>query len=293
MVNLNLYKIFKVVVEEKKISKASEKLYISQPAVSFAIKELEKSLDQVLFIRKSKGVELTTFGTMLYNKIGNVINIFDEAEVDAQNYTMLNEGMIRIGANSGNINQILLEYLTTFAKKYPNIKITMIRASEDKLIEKLNNNELDMAFVDKINNVENFEIVKHYSVKYQLLGNSDFKKKYPQDNVEMSNFPTSDLILPSINNNSRVTINNFFLNSGIELHPKYELDNYVLLYEFVKRGFGIAFVNTDYYKDSVKSGDTHVIFPDFSINAREFVCIVNTRHTNNALDKCIEIVKEK
>ena len=45
MVNLNLYKIFKVVAEEKKISKASEKLYISQPAVSFAIKELEKSLD--------------------------------------------------------------------------------------------------------------------------------------------------------------------------------------------------------------------------------------------------------
>lgn len=292
MVNLNLYKIFCEVAKEKKISKASEKLYISQPAVSFAIKELEKSLDQVLFIRKSKGVELTTFGAMLYNKISGVIDVFDEAEIDAQNYTMLNEGMIRIGANSGNINQILLEYLTIFAKKHPNIKITMIRASEDKLIEKLNNNELDMVFVDKINNVEDFEIIKQYDVKYQLLGNKDYKLKYPQSNIDISNFPTADLILPSINNNSRITINNFFANANIELHPKYELDNYVLLYEFVKRGFGIAFVNTDYYKDSVESGDTSIIFPDFSINARQFVCIVNKTHSNNALDKFIDIVKE-
>lgn len=69
MANLNLYKFFCAVAEEKNISKASEKLFVSQPAVSFSIRELEKELNQQLFVRKSKGVELTAFGKILYSQI--------------------------------------------------------------------------------------------------------------------------------------------------------------------------------------------------------------------------------
>ena len=56
MTNLNLYKFYCCVAEEKNISKASEKLFVSQPAVSFSIKELEKEVGQKLFVRKSKAL---------------------------------------------------------------------------------------------------------------------------------------------------------------------------------------------------------------------------------------------
>ena len=291
MTNLNLYKCFCVVAEEKNISKASEILYISQPAVSFSIKELEKELNQTLFIRKSKGVELTPFGKVLYNKIKDAINQFSEAEILADNFNKLNDGILRIGASSSNVNQILLEYLSNFAKKYPNIQISMTRLTNEKLAEKLRNNELDMIFIDKIDNINDFNVIKQYDVKYQLIGNEVYKNKYNNENIDIENFPVNDLILPSINNNSRITISNYFKDNGIILKPKYELDNYILLYEFVKKGFGVAFVNKEYYKDYINKKEVEVIYPNFSINAREIVCLTNKDITNIALKKFIEIIK--
>ena len=69
MTNLNLYRIFCEVAKEKNITKASDNLYISQPAVSSAIKELEASLGGQLFIRKNKGVVLTGYGQEIYNLV--------------------------------------------------------------------------------------------------------------------------------------------------------------------------------------------------------------------------------
>ena len=63
--NLTKYKIFLSVAENKSISKAAAQLYISRPAVSITIRKLEENLNTTLFIRKSKGVELTEKGRLL------------------------------------------------------------------------------------------------------------------------------------------------------------------------------------------------------------------------------------
>ena len=291
MTNLNLYRVFIEVAKSKNISKASEKLFISQPAVSFSLKELEKQLNQKLFLRKTKGVELTTFGKILYDKVVGVIEELEGAENLASKYSNAQMGVLRIGANSSNVNQLLFEYLTKFAKKYPNIQVIMNRGKADELIKQLNNNELDVIFVDNCKMAEKFEMLKHYKVKYQVIGNSNFKSKYPSDNITPDKFPIEDLIVPSINNNSRITINNYFSGNGISLNPRYELDNYILLYEFVKNGFGIAFVNIDYYREEVEKKEVEVIFPKFSIFAREIVCLANKQSFNNALSLFADIVK--
>ena len=69
MTNLNLYRIFCEVAKQKNITKASEALFVSQPSVSSAIKELETSIGGQLFIRQNKGVVLTSYGQDIYNKI--------------------------------------------------------------------------------------------------------------------------------------------------------------------------------------------------------------------------------
>ena len=290
MTNLNLYKCFCAVADEKNISKASEKLFISQPAVSFAIKELEQSLNQKLFIRKSKGVLLTTFGEILYNKVKPALQVFDEAETNAEQFSLLQEGIVRIGSNSSNANQYLVKYLIEFVKAYPNMRVTMIRDNKEALLNKLKNNELDLIFIDKPNSLEQVKLIKEMNIKYQLVGNANYKAKFSTPTIDVERFPFDDLILPSRNNNSRLTIEKYFADLGKHLNPKYELDNYILLYEFVKNGFGIAFVNIEYYKDDIESGRVSLIYPDFSINARTLACLVNDKTTNSALTKLIEII---
>lgn len=290
MTNYNLYKFFCTVAEEKNISKASEKLYVSQPAVSFSIRELEQELGQQLFIRKSKGVELTTFGKMLYQTIKDSVDKFEQAEILAKRFGKLEEGIVRIGACTSNVNQVVLNYLAEFASKYPNIQIVMHRGSKEQLIEQLKDNNLDMIFIDKTEKIDQFNLIKQFNVNYQLIGNLQYKQKFAGEDIDLSSFPVDDLMLPSVNNNSRITIENFFAKHNIQLLPKYELDNYILLYEFVKKGFGMAFVNKEYYKQAVESGEVFVIFPNFSICAREIVCLTNVDQANPALTKLVEII---
>lgn len=292
MTNLNLYKFFCCVAEEKNISKASEKLFVSQPAVSFSIKELEKEVGQKLFVRKSKGVELTLFGKILYDNVKGAIDKFDEIETLSQKFGKIEQGIVRIGASSSNMNQVLLKFLSQFAMLYPNIQISMERDTKEQLIAKLNNNALDIIFVDNGDYVCKFNQIKKFEVTYQLIGNKKYKQKFSSENLDIKNFPIEELMLPSKNNNSRITIDSFFAKRGIKLLPKYELDNYILLYEFVKQGFGMAFVNKEYYKNAINSGEVEIIFPKFSICARKIVCLTNKNSLNPALDKLVEIIEK-
>lgn len=292
MTNLNLYKFFCCVAEEKNISKASEKLFVSQPAVSFSIKELEKEVGQKLFVRKSKGVELTLFGKILYDNVKGAIDKFDEVETLSQRFGKIEQGIVRIGASSSNMNQVLLKFLSQFARLYPNIQISMERGTKEQLIAELNNNALDIIFVDNGGYVCKFNQIKKFEVTYQLIGNKKYKQKFSSENLDMKNFPIEELMLPSKNNNSRITIDSFFAKRGIKLLPKYELDNYILLFEFVKQGFGMAFVNKEYYKNAINSGEVEIIFPKFSICARQIVCLTNKNSLNPALDKLVEIIEK-
>ena len=291
MTNLNLYRFFCCVAEEKNISKASEKLFVSQPAVSFAIRELETELNQQLFIRKSKGVELTSFGKLLYEQVKNSIDKFDNIENFAKRYKMLEQGIIRIGSCTSNTNQIVLNYIAEFAKQYPNISIAMERGDREQLLQKLKNNDLDMIFIDNTEKADEFVTIKKFNVTYQLIGNKAYKTKFKEENIDVKNFPVSDLMLPTVNNSSRLAINRFFNENNITLAPKYELDNYILLYEFVKKGFGMAFVNIDYYKQAVGNKEVFVIYPEFSICAREIVCLIDVEQTNPAVKKLIKIIE--
>ena len=64
-----------------------------------------------------------------------------------------------------------------------------------------------------------------------------------------------------------------------------------MLYEFVKKGFGMAFVNIDYYKQAVENKEVFVIYPEFSICAREIVCLIDVEQTNPAVKKLIKIIE--
>ena len=292
MTNLNLYKFFCCVAEEKNISKASEKLFVSQPAVSFSIKELEKEVGQKLFVRKSKGVELTLFGKILYDNVKGAIDKFDEVETLSQRFGKIEQGIVRIGASSSNMNQVLLNFLSQFARLYPNIQISMERGTKEQLIAQLYNNALDIIFVDNGDYVCRFNQIKKFDVTYQLIGDKKYKQKFSSENLDINNFPIEELMLPSKNNNSRITIDSFFAKRGIKLLPKYELDNYILLYEFVKQGFGMAFVNKEYYKNAINSGEVEIIYPKFSICARQIVCLTNKNSLNPALEKLVEIIEK-
>ena len=118
MVNLELYKIFVVVGNELNITKASEKLNISQPAITKHIKNLEETLGVTLFKRNSRGLIFTEKGENLYNKLKEPIN--EIIEID-KNFN--NDISIIVGSHNHLLNVVFGKSINEFCLKYPNINI--------------------------------------------------------------------------------------------------------------------------------------------------------------------------
>lgn len=291
MTNLNLYKTFVVVAECKNITTASKKLFISQPALTMQIKQLEESVGGSLFVRKNKGLELTSLGTLLLDNVKPLIGKLDELENIGDRQSKLESGFLRIGSNSSNCNQIISQYLIAFAKQYPNINISMCRESGDRLVEMLEEDKLDIIFTDTCNTPKDILEIKKFPVVYQLIGNYDYYLKYKDYQINDKDFPLEDLILPNSKNNSRKYIDDYMYENNIKFNPKYELDNYILVYDFVKNGLGIAFVNLDYYEDKIDKKEVYPLCPNTTINLRNFSVYCNSNAFNPAKTKFCDILK--
>ena len=120
MIDLELYKIFKMVANEENITKASEKLNISQPAVTKHIKNLEKQLNIKLFERSNRGLKLTDIGKKIYNEINAPVDILEKIENKYGNIKCIN-----LGTHITVFNKVLGENLAKYCKKYPDIKINI------------------------------------------------------------------------------------------------------------------------------------------------------------------------
>ena len=117
-INYELYKVFYHVAVTLSFSEASKQLFISQSAVSQSIKALEKKLDQVLFIRSTKKVQLTPEGEILLRHIEPAINLIKRGESQIME-TASTGGQIRIGA-SDTISPVFSGSLSgTFPQSFP------------------------------------------------------------------------------------------------------------------------------------------------------------------------------
>ena len=124
-INYNLYKSFLVVYETKNISRAAEILYISQPAVSHNIKELEKQLNIQLFYKKSNGMSATSEAEILYKYISSAFNSIWKGELTISDMAGLKTGVVKVGIPSYLTVLFLSDIITEFRTKYPNIKSVM------------------------------------------------------------------------------------------------------------------------------------------------------------------------
>lgn len=142
--NETLYRLFVLVADAKSITRASEKLYISQPAVSKQIKKLESELNTTLFNRKN--MELTKNGKKLYNQLKPVIDELGKIEESFE--TKRN---IKLGIYNTLMSKILSSSILEYYKTYKDNEIIIENSNIDKMFQKLENGELDLVIVKKYN----------------------------------------------------------------------------------------------------------------------------------------------
>ena len=148
-VDLELYKIFYIVAKNKHMTKASEELHISQPAISQSIKKLEDQLGGTLFIRSNKGMELTEEGKMIYDYVKGALELIKNAENDFTAFKDLSKGEVKIGCSTTLTKLLLIEPIKEFNKDNPNIDIKVNNNLTSILINDLKLGKLDFVIFNE------------------------------------------------------------------------------------------------------------------------------------------------
>ena len=245
-VDLELYKVFYVVAKNKHMTKASEELHISQPAISQSIKKLEEQLGGTLFLRSNKGMELTEEGKMFYEYVKGALELINNAENEFTSFKDLSKGEIKIGCSTTLTKLVLLDTIKEFHLKYPNININVTNDLTSNLINDLKLGKLDFVIFNEGNVKENnlnLKLIKE--LKQGFIYNPKF---YNDDIVNFEDLNKYPLILQKEQSNSRKFLDYIALKSNVKLIPKMEVVSQELITEFTNIGLGIGFVIIDLVK---------------------------------------------
>jgi LysR family cyn operon transcriptional activator len=256
--NLELYKIFCCVVSTGNILKASEQLYISQPAVSRAIKQLENDIGCRLFIRSSRGVKLTNQGEILYKYAKQALTFLRIGEKKVYEYENLNYGEVVVGVSDTLCKFFLTPYLGEFNNKYPNIRIQIRCHNTPETIKLLKDSLIDLALVTSPLKEESITFLPVFPIQDCFVVGEKYKflSQKKQHLWEIISYP---IILLTNTSNSRLFINNYFRDNSVVFEPAFELGNFDLLSHFAKNNFGIACVIKNFICDDLEQGKLYEI----------------------------------
>lgn len=253
MMNLEWYRIFMITARYRNLTKAAQELHITQPSISYAIKQMEEALDLKLFHRLSKGVELTEEGRALFTYVEQSFALLDSAQNHLQNLKQLNEGEIRIGASDSLIKHLLLPHLNTFHKSHPGIRIRLSHGKTPELVQRLKEGEIDCAVVhmpieDPVLDIHTLAVLEDCFVvgeAFQELAHRTLTSG------ELAKLP---LILLSPGSSTRVFVEQWFAAKGFVVKPDIELGSIDLLAEFARLGYGAAFISRSFVEEELQAG---------------------------------------
>lgn len=246
--NLPLYTAFLAVVRAGSILEASRQLYISQPAISKAVHKLETNLGTTLFIRSSRGIQLTESGYILYENIKNAFEYIEAGENGVTSHNSPQTGHIRIGASTTLCKYILLPYLGKYTTSHPQINISIECQSSNDTITMLRDNAIDIGLIAGTPGLSDFTC--------HTLGNiHDIFAASPGyiDNLGSHN-PLANLILLNRMNATRQFVDSHIPAEFLAGKNILEVDNMNLLIDFAKAGIGIGCIIKEFIRDELTSG---------------------------------------
>ena len=249
--NLRSLSYFVAVAEELNISRAAEKLNMSQPPLSTQIKNLEYDLNTTLFVRGKRQLMLTESGQLLYRRAKEIINLADKAEEEILALTKGMSGTISLGLAEGIAPDIVAEWISGFIKEHSRVRFRILNGNSDDLTEKLLSGIISLAVITAPCNQSLLNTFNVGTEKMSVLMRSDHPlAALPGDALDITDIADEPLIVPSRKADID-TIYKWFRSTKKEPKIACEMDSSLDASALVARGIGISvFPKTSYVPSS-------------------------------------------
>ncbi len=263
--DLRTLSYFVTVAEELNITRAAQKLCISQPPLSNQMHELEKELNTILFIRGRRSLQLTESGKLLYRHAKEILLLSNIAknEIIAMDDKM--NGTINIGLVEGSAPNIAAEWIDTFHKKNKGVHFNIIDGNSDELIQKLRSGLINLAVITSpCDNtlLNSFTVGKEKMTAFMSKNNplSDL----PGDTIDLIKLKNEPLIVPS-RESINVMINKWFKEIGAKPNIICKMDNYLDVAALARHNVGVSLFPKTSYIENSEIVVKEVINPDRTI----------------------------
>ncbi|MBQ6058813.1 MAG: LysR family transcriptional regulator [Clostridia bacterium] len=251
-ITLDLFRVFVTVAHEGSFSAAARALFLSQPAVSQAISQLEHQLGTPLFIRSVRGVTPTPEGAILLEHAQSAIEMLERGRGKLKKLQLLETGALRVGAGDAATRHYLLPRLSRFSERFPGLSLTVQNGTTGELLEYLRSGAIDLALINLP--LENDDLV----VQLCLPVHDVFVAK-PAPGLTDTPLPLSELshmrlIMLERRSNSRRLVDEALHRLDVNLTPEIELGSHDLLMDFAELGLGVSCVVREFAKESLQDG---------------------------------------
>ncbi len=273
---LNHLKTFVVVAEEKNVTRAAERLFMTPPSVSAHIKALEDELNVTLFVRKPQGMEITEHGEVLRLKAEKILNSAREMVNLSQKLQASLTGTNRIGLSATAGFQRASKLTGQMQKAFPDVELTFVTSSTYKIIQGLKNHSLDAGYI--------FGPIEDDTLTGYPLGAADLVVAAPlawKDRI--TNARWSDIAaLPWISSTSycpfQVIAEKIVKKKKLVLQQVVRTDDEATKYELVRMGVGLCLLEKGEAEQAAAEGKIMVWHTD------PISCKVSWVHLKNRKD---------
>ena len=248
--SLRLLWIFKMVYECENISIAAKRLYMSQPAVTHAIKELEDKTSLMLFDRIGKRLYITESGTYYYQKVCKLLMMAEELEQSTKDIQI--KPTLRIGSSITNASLLVPQLLKEFQTQWDGqvqVNVSNAASIEDKILH----NEIDIAFLEGAIHSDQLIQIPLFSYEIELFCGCD----YPLQNqtyTSLGDLKNEQWLLREKGSAIRDCFDSAMLLQDIVISPRWESVNSQVLIQAAKANLGISILPKELLSYEISQG---------------------------------------
>lgn len=247
--NLRQLKIYVSVCNYGSFTATAKALYMTQPAISHVIHDLEQEIGTALLERTPKNISLTPAGLILFEKATHLLSVYDDLEKEISNLNEL--APLRIGSCITVAHTFLIQLIESMKKIYPDLTIPVTIASASIILEKLEKNEIDIAFIEGAFPQDKFYSIQLDSYKIIPVCSPTFIQS---NDLSLQELIKQPLLLREKGSAIRDVFDSELFLHNIEAQPLWTSSNSNVLMKAAIQGMGIAFLPENMILNKVKQG---------------------------------------
>ncbi len=285
---LDQLRILKAIAEQGSFKKAADLLFVTQPAISLQIQNLEKQLDITIFDRGGRKALLTEGGQLLLEYCQRILNQCDEARKAVEDLNSLKGGTLIIGASQTTGTYLMPRMIGLFRQKYPDVSVQLQVHSTRRTGWSVANGQIDLAIIggQLPPELENLLQITPYATDELALVLPAKHKLSKEKNLTKEDLYKLNFVTLDSQSTTRKVVDKLLKNSGLEIQRlkiEMELNSLEAIKNAVQSGLGAAFLPVVSIERELASGTLHKpLMTDLGVK-RELKLITNpSRYTSKA-----------